>query len=178
MIPRWRLGEGAPDPEFWGEPFTARMKESVGHMIEWMVMPDDLPEPTNTVTLDPELTDSDGLPAAKIDYLTSENTRRLVDFNLDRTLEAHEAAGAKKAWITNRSNPSWHNLGTAKMGDDPATSVVNGFGRSHDVANLYVIDGSVFPTATGVNPTATICALAKRSATYIADNARSQHVGV
>jgi choline dehydrogenase-like flavoprotein len=154
------------------------MKDSVGHMIEWMVMPDDLPEETNRVSLDPELKDSDGLPAAKVDYVTSENTRRLVDFNLERSLEAHEAAGATKAWITNRSNPSWHNMGTAKMGDDPATSVVNGVGQAHDVANLYVIDGSVFPTATGVNPTATICALAKRTAQFIVANARDQQVGV
>jgi choline dehydrogenase-like flavoprotein len=178
MIPRWRLSPGAPDDEFWGPRFAQDMKDSVGHMIEWMVMPDDLPEETNRVSLDPELKDSDGLPAAKVDYVTSENTRRLVDFNLERSLEAHEAAGATKAWITNRSNPSWHNMGTAKMGDDPATSVVNGVGQAHDVANLYVIDGSVFPTATGVNPTATICALAKRTAQFIVANARDQQVGV
>jgi choline dehydrogenase-like flavoprotein len=67
-------------------------------------------------------------------------------------------------------------MGTAVMGDDPRTSVVNRYGQSHDVANLYVIDGSVFPTATGVNPTATICALAKRTATHIVANARNQEV--
>jgi choline dehydrogenase-like flavoprotein len=150
------------------------MRSSIGHMIEWMVMPDDLPEESNRVTLDDELTDSDGLPGARVTYVTSQNTRRLVDFNLDRSLEAHEAAGATDAWITNRSNPSWHNLGTAKMGADPETSVVNPFGRAHDVANLYVVDGSVFPTATGVNPTATICALAKRSAAHIVETARLQ----
>jgi choline dehydrogenase-like flavoprotein len=148
------------------------MKESVGHLIEWMVMPEDLPEETNFVSLDPKLTDSDGLPGAKVNYTTGENTHRLVDWNLQRTLEAHEAAGASKAWITNRNNPSWHNLGTAKMGNDPATSVVNGYGQAHDVPNLYVIDGSQFPTATGVNPTATICALAKRTATYISERHR------
>ena len=60
------------------------------------------------------------------------------------------------------------------MGHDPVTSVVNGYGRAHDIANLYVIDGSVFPTATGVNPTATIAALAKRTATHIANTARNQ----
>jgi choline dehydrogenase-like flavoprotein len=112
-----------------------------------------------------------------VHYRTSENTRRLVDFNLARSLEAHHAAGATKAWITSRNNPSWHNMGTAKMGDDPGTSVVDRYGRAHDVPNLYIIDGSVFPTATGVNPTATICALAKRTATYIADHARQQEVG-
>ena len=174
MINRWTMGEGGvADEPFWGDTFTTRMRDSVGHLIEWMVMPEDLPEETNFVSLDPTLTDSDGLPGAKVTYTTGENTHRLVDWNLQRTLEAHEAAGASKAWITNRNNPSWHNMGTAKMGGDPATSVVNGYGQAHDVPNLYVIDGSVFPTATGVNPTATICALAKRTSTYIAEHHRN-----
>jgi choline dehydrogenase-like flavoprotein len=150
------------------------MKGSVGRLIEIMTMPDDLPDESNTVTLDGSRADSDGLPGVKVHYVTGENTRRLVAFNLERALEALDAAGASKSWITSRNNPSWHNLGTAKMGHDPETSVVNAFGQSHDVPNLYVIDGSVFPTATGVNPTATITALAKRSATYMAQNARSQ----
>ena len=176
MIPRWTLGEGVSDEPFWGEQFTTKMKQSVGHLIEWMVMPDDLPEEHNRITLDPVLTDSDGLPAPKVSYTTGENTRRLVDWNLARSLEAHEAAGATRAWVTSRNNPSWHNMGTAVMGNDPRISVVNRYGQSHDVANLYVIDGSVFPTATGVNPTATICALAKRTATHIVANARNQEV--
>ena len=171
MINRFAQGEGGvADEPFWGESFTDRMKSSIGHLIEWMVMPEDLPEETNAVSLDRSMTDSDGLPAAKVTYVTSENTHRLVDWNLQRSLEAHEAAGATKSWITNRNNPSWHNMGTAKMGHDPETSVVNSYGQSHDVPNLYVIDGSQFPTATGVNPTATICALAKRTATFIATN--------
>jgi choline dehydrogenase-like flavoprotein len=176
MIPRWTLGEGVGDEPFWGDRFAPKMKQSVGRMIEIMCMPEDLPEEHNAVTLDPVLTDSDGLPAPKVSYTTGENTRKLVDWNLARALEAHEAAGATKAWVTSRNNPSWHNMGTARMGDDPATSVVNRYGQAHDVPNLYVIDGSVFVTATGVNPTATICALAKRTATYIAANARKVEV--
>ncbi|CAB4932266.1 MAG: FAD-binding protein [Actinobacteria bacterium] len=171
MINRFTMGEdGVADEPFWGDQFNSRMRSSIGHLIEWMIMPDDLPEETNFISLDRSMTDSDGLPAAKVTYVTSENTHRLVDWNLQRSLEAHEAAGATKAWITNRNNPSWHNLGTAKMGNDPQTSVVDRWGRSHDVPNLYIIDGSQFPTATGVNPTATISALAKRTATYIANN--------
>ena len=51
-------------------------------------------------------------------------------------------------------------LGTARMGDDPETSVVNHWGRSHDVRNLFIVDGSIFVTAGAVNPTSTIQALA------------------
>jgi choline dehydrogenase-like flavoprotein len=78
--------------------------------------------------------------------------------------------------VTSRNFTPGHNLGTAKMGDDPETSVVNRYSRTHDVPNLYVVDGSVFTTSTGVNPTATICALAKRTATHIAATARTAQV--
>jgi choline dehydrogenase-like flavoprotein len=58
-------------------------------------------------------------------------------------------------------------MGTARMGDDPATSVVGRYGEAHDVPGLFIVDGSVFVTSSGVNPTATICALAKRTAQHI-----------
>jgi choline dehydrogenase-like flavoprotein len=66
----------------------------------------------------------------------------------------------------------WHLIGTAKMGSDPATSVVDGWGRAHDVDNIYVVDGSVFPTSGGVNPTSTIAAFAARAADHLIANSR------
>ena len=60
----------------------------------------------------------------------------------------------------------WHLMGTARMGTDPERSVVNEWGRSHDVKNLFIVDGSIWVTSGGVNPTSTIQALAL----YIADN--------
>jgi choline dehydrogenase-like flavoprotein len=177
MAARWHIGEGVGEEDFWGEQFTAKMKQAVGHSIDWIVHAEDLPEESNSVRLDPELTDADGLPAPRIRYTTSENTHRILDFGVNRALEAHQAAGASKAWITHRNFSSGHNMGTAKMGDDPRTSVVDRYGRTHDVPNLYIIDGSVFPTSTATNPTATICALAKRTATYVTDHAREQEVG-
>ncbi|MGY1644570.1 GMC family oxidoreductase [Geodermatophilus sp. SYSU D00703] len=173
---RWLIGEGVRDEQFWGAEFARKMKQAVGHSIDWILHPEDLPEEHNAVTLDPVLTDSDGLPAPKVNYTTSENTIRILDFAIERALEAHEAAGATRAWATHRNFSSGHNLGTARMGDDPATSVVNRYGQAHDVPNLFVIDGSVFPTSTATNPTATICALAKRTATYISSNARKLEV--
>jgi choline dehydrogenase-like flavoprotein len=174
---RWTHGEQVRAESFWGAEFTAKMKRSIGHMMRWDVVPEDLPEETNRVSLHPSLTDSDGLPAAKIYYRISENTRRMVDFHLAKTLEAHTAAGATKTWIPGRFRSSGHITGTARMGDDPATSVTDRYGRAHDVANLYVIDASVFPTSTGANVTATICANAKRVATHIAGKASRQEVG-
>lgn len=177
MAQRWWRGEAVRDEPFWGEPFAAKMKQAVGHAIDWIVHAEDLPEHSNHVSLDPELTDSDGLPAAAIHYTTSENTNRIFDFGVARALDAHAAAGAEKAWVSDRNLSSGHNLGTVMMGHDPATSVVDSHGKAHEVDNLYVIDGSVFPTSTGTNPTATICAFARRTAAYITDNARNQKTG-
>ena len=69
-----------------------------------------------------------------------------------------------------------HLLGTARMGDDPGSSVVDRFGRAHEVENLYVVDGSVFPTAGGANPTSTIVALAARTADHLIETRGRQRV--
>ena len=90
----------------------------------------------------------------------------MLKHGLERGSEVMRAAGA---WKVNSFGPvraaGWHLLGTARMGTDPATSVVNEWGRSHDVRNLFIVDGSVFVTSGGVNPTTTIQAVAL----YIAD---------
>ncbi len=122
---------------------------------------EDLPEPHNRVTLDPELVDADGIPAPRIDYTLGENSRRMLDHAVARGREVLEAAGALDVHVDAPLPPAgWHLMGTARMGDDPETSVVNAWGRCHDVRNLFVVDGSVFVTAAAVNPTNTIQALA------------------
>ena len=69
-----------------------------------------------------------------------------------------------------RADGGWHLMGTARMGTDPARSVVNEWGRSHDVKNLFIVDGSIFVTSAGVNPTRTIQALAL----YVADSIKQR----
>jgi choline dehydrogenase-like flavoprotein len=167
---RWTNGEGVSEEDFWGDQFAVKMKQSIGHLLEWAVVPEDLPEETNFVSLSSTLFDSDGLPAPQIHYRTAENTRKMLDFNIAKTLEAHKAAGAIKTWVTERNRTSGHLMGTAVMGHDKSNSVVDKNCQSHDVKNLFVIDGSVFPTSSGVNVTATITANAKRVCTYITEN--------
>jgi choline dehydrogenase-like flavoprotein len=127
---------------------------------------EDLPEEHNTVTLDPALTDSDGIPAPKISYTLSRNSQEMLQFAVARASEVLRAAGAtdiiSEAPLT---VGGWHLMGTARMGTDPDHSVVNEWGRCHDVKNLFVVDGSLFVTSAGVNPTRTIQALAL----YVAD---------
>jgi choline dehydrogenase-like flavoprotein len=122
---------------------------------------EDLPEPENRVTLDPELTDAHGIPAPKIHYRLSENSQRMLAHSVERAKEALEAAGARKtsAYAPLRA-AGWHLMGTARMGRDPERSVVNEWGRCHDVRNLFIVDGSLFVTAAAVNPTNTLQALA------------------
>ena len=122
---------------------------------------EDLPEECNRVTLDPELVDSDGIPAPKIHYRLGENSQKMLDHAVARGREVLEAAGAKETVADAPLLPAgWHLMGTARMGRDPETSVVNEWGRCHDVKNLFIVDGSIFVTAAAVNPTNTIQALA------------------
>ena len=132
---------------------------------------EDLPEEHNQVTLDPELKDSHGIPAPKIDYTLSENSKKMLDFVVERGSEVLKAAGANEIYSeTPISVGGWHLMGTARMGTDPDRSVVNEWGRSHDVKNLFVVDGSVFVTSAGVNPTRTIQALAL----YVGDSIKKR----
>jgi choline dehydrogenase-like flavoprotein len=162
--------------DVWGADFHSNMRRWFGHTFFWGMMADDLPVETNTVTLDEQLTDADGIPAPKVTYTVSENSRQILEFNMARAREALEAAGAIETMSNVVRETGWHLLGTARMGNDPATSVVDPWGRSHDVANLYIIDGSVFVTGGGLNPTATICALALRSVEHLITQRRHQEV--
>ena len=132
---------------------------------------EDLPEEHNTVTLDPALKDSNGIPAPKITYTLSANSHSMVDHAVARASEILGAAGAYDLWYEAPiPGGGWHLTGTARMGTNPARSVVNEWGRSHDVRNLFIVEGSIFVTSGGVNPTRTIQALAL----YVADSIKQR----
>jgi len=160
----------------WGVKIHDLMNRTLGHAFDWGVGIEDLPSEENTVTLDPVLADSDGIPAPRIRYRIDEPARANLSFQLERAREAHEAAGAIQTLITDWSEWAWHLLGTARMGQDPSTSVVDRWGRTHDVANLYILDGSVFVTSGPMAPTATICANALRCSEHPIERARWQRV--
>lgn len=150
----------------WGPGHHEAFAKRFDHVVGIGVLCEDLPEEHNTVTLDPVLKDTDGIPAPKITYRYSDNSLRMMAHGQARAAEALHAAGAIEVTSSGPLRQSgWHLLGTARMGNDPETSVVNGWGRSHDVKNLFIVDGSLFVTSGGVNPASTIQALAL----YIAD---------
>jgi choline dehydrogenase-like flavoprotein len=155
----------------WGRDHHRVYRELLDHRVGIGVACDDLPEEHNRVTLDPELKDSSGIPAPRIDYTIGENTRRMMEHGIARATEILAAAGARNIRASRTAlNYPGHLLGTARMGTDPERSVVNEWGRSHDVRNLFIVDGSVFVTGGGVNPTSTIQAVAL----YIADQMKQR----
>lgn len=166
-------GFGIDNPIPWGAEHREIMDNVYPYLAGLTVVTEDLPEEHNCVTLDPELTDGDGIPAPRISYRVSENTRAMLRHGEERAKEALLAAGARRV-LPNDSDKvwwraGWHQMGTCRMGNDPESSVVDGWGRSHDVKNLFIVDGSIFVTSGAVNPTATIQALAL----YIGDRIKT-----
>jgi choline dehydrogenase-like flavoprotein len=165
------------DNDVWGADFTRALRRRFGRTAVWGVICEDLPDADNRVTLSPEVVDEHGLPAPRIEYRTSENTRRMMAFHLARVREVLEEMGAEEIiQVPDARTTGWHLMGTALMGEDRATSVVDASGRCHDVANLFILDGSVFPTSSGVNPTATITANALRCADLLVADRRDAKV--
>ena len=168
--------DGLPFEERWGAPVHELAARTVGRAFDWGIGIEDLPSDANYVALDPNLTDSDGIPAPKVVYRIDADARANLAWQLQRAREAHEAAGAVDTVVTDWSEWGWHLLGTCRMGEDAATSVVDRYGRAHDVPNLYVVDGSVFVTSGPQPPTATIAANAARCVEQLIATARLQPV--
>jgi choline dehydrogenase-like flavoprotein len=122
-----------------------------------------LPWPENRVTLAQEK-DRFGIPVAKVTFGLHENDKKLIEFGKNKVMDVMRAAGADEVVQESRFA---HLVGAARMGDDPRTSVVDKFGRTHDVPNLFVCDGSIMPTQGSANPGLTIQALAARTADYL-----------
>lgn len=159
----------------WGKEHHAHVRAHLGHSLSWCIFGEDLPDEDNRVEIDSSLTDCSGIPAPKVTYRVGENSRRLLDFNIEQAQRSFAEAGAHRTAVESLMRFSgWHLLGTARMGDDPATSVVDGWGRAHDVPNLYIADGSVFVTSGAVNPTSTIVSLALRNTEHLIENRREQ----
>lgn len=145
-------------------------RDHFGHGLCALVVGDDLPQPTNRVTLSETVNDSTGLPAPHIHYKLHDNDKALIRFGLDRAVDLAGAINATDYKVNDFGisgsgycPPAWHWLGTCRMGDDPETSVTDKDHRAWDCANLFVVDGSSMVTGAAVNPTSTISAMADRA---------------
>ncbi len=146
----------------WGWGLRKEMMD-YNHWSAFGLLGEILPWDDNTVTLS-EDTDRFGLPVAHVTFNLHDNDKKLIKAARKKTEEVMEAAGAMEVVQEARYA---HLVGACRMGSDPRTSVVDKFGRTHDIANLFVCDGSVFPTQGSANPGLTIQALAARTADYL-----------
>jgi len=167
-----------PDVPRWGPEYKKFLAHAFTRNMTAACAGTSVPLESNTITLDPKQKDFLGRPALRVTYQDHPDDLKLVQFLQDRAVEVLEAAGAKKVWRTpvKPQNVGAHLLGTCRMGDDPTTSVVDRFHRSHEVKNLFICDGSSFVTSGRGQPTMTIQALAFRAAEHIARFARAGEI--
>ena len=165
------LPPGAPT---WGAEYKKMIRDYVTRTVEIAGHTTSLPLESNTITLDPTVKDKWGRPALRVTYRDHPDDLKTMRFLQDRSKDLLRAAGAKRIWAPDvaPTTVAAHLLGTARMGNDPRTSVVDRFHRAHDVRNLFICDGSSFVTSGRGQPTMTIQALAFRAGEYIAGAAR------
>ncbi|HWB32919.1 MAG TPA: GMC family oxidoreductase, partial [Acidobacteriaceae bacterium] len=144
----------------WG---MRRIMMDYNHWATLGVLGEILPWEDNRVELAEEK-DRFGLPVAKVTFNLHDNDKKLIEFGKRKVMDILAAAGATQVVQESRFA---HLVGAARMGHDPSTSVVDLFGRTHDIPNLFVCDGSILPTQGSANPGLTIMALAARAADYL-----------
>lgn len=167
-----------PGMPTWGEEYRRALPEYFVRTMEVAGHTTSLAMESNNISLDPELTDRWGRPAIRTTYRDHPDDLAMMRFFVERGEEILHAAGARQVW----SNPvqpqtlGAHLLGTCRMGDDPASSVVDRYHRSHEVPNLFICDGSSMVTSGRGQPTMTIQALAFRAAEHMARFAKAGEI--
>ncbi|HMQ29886.1 MAG TPA: GMC family oxidoreductase [Chloroflexaceae bacterium] len=164
-----------PDVPGWGQSYKEHLRQWQ-HLTAIRIQPDALPYRSNYLDLDPRHRDRSGLglPVVRVTYDQQPNERRQLAFFAERGAELARAMGATKTWC----GPSFgglissHDLGGARMGEDPATSVVDRDLQVHDTPGLYVYGTAVFPSCHGVNPTLTMWAVIYRAVEALAERLR------
>lgn len=153
----------------WGQALAEEVRQSFGHHISVEATIEQLPDPGNTISLDPEIRDYFGDPAPRITYSLGEYEKTSIEAAIKLARKVLTAAGVEKIEGDVKRGFGAHHMGTCRMGTDPNTSVVDRNLRAHEVPNLFVVGGSVFVTGSSLQPSLTIAALAIRAAEHIAE---------
>jgi len=165
----------AHDTPGFGAAYKKRVRDSAGAFISMGGFGEVLPRYENQVDLDPALKDKWGIPVLRFNYRFGDNEKKMCQDMADTAREIFEQAGFEIVSVDRTVlTEGWsiHELGTARMGADKTSSVLNQFQQSHDVSNLFVVDGSSHVSASCQNPTWTIMALAWRSCDYLVSEFR------
>jgi gluconate 2-dehydrogenase alpha chain len=158
---------GPPPLPRWGAEWKTWMVTNARSLGPTYGQFDALSYEDNFLDLDPEAKDAHGFPVIRVTHRVHENERRGLEFLRGRQHEWLRAAGASETWSLPLHVEARHCYGGTRMGPDPTTSVVDGYGIAHEVPNLALVGASTFPTAGGVNPTLTVQATAWRTADRI-----------
>ncbi len=164
----------APSAPAWGSAYKQWVHENADSVGSVFAQVEPLPYEANFLDLDPTKKDPLGMPVLRVTYNFGENENAATTY-IDGKLEAMlKAMGATESWSSFPPKTpvaiNSHAYGGTRMGDDPATSMVNKYGIAHEASNLMVLGGSTFPAVSGYNPTETIEALAWFAADYLAQN--------
>lgn len=172
------LAGARPEGPRWGAEFKANLENDFTRTMFFFCGGTSLPQDSNNITIDPDNKDQYGRQSLRVTYKDHDDDVALAHFLQDRAYEIGEAAGAEQVWrepITPQQGGP-HLLGTCRMGDDPETSVVDKYHRSHDIPNLFICDGSSMVTSGRGQPTMTIMALAFRASEHIMAAARNSEI--
>jgi len=162
----WTRGENLPG---FGAEFKRTLRTPAPWRFSFYGFGECLPRPTNYVELDPDTKDAWGIPALRIHCEWSDNERKLLKDMSVSAAEMLEAAGAKEVEPfvdDNAPGLTIHEMGTARMGRDPTTSVLNAWNQCHDVKNLFVTDGACMTSSACQNPSITYMALTARAVAH------------
>jgi choline dehydrogenase-like flavoprotein len=153
----------------WGDDLQAAVAEAYGTHVGMGALVEQFPRRENRVTLDPSRTDDHGNPVPDVQWSLDERTKTALQRANRLQRRVLDELGATVEWRVGPENtgPAFHQMGTTRMGTDPDESVVDPGLRTHDLANLWLVGSSVFPTGGAMNPTLTIAALALRAADRI-----------
>ena len=161
------------DPGAWGREFSSAI-DSYSNMAGMWLVGEDMPQESNRVTLS-DVKDQYSLPVADVHFDDHPNDIAMRNHAYKQGAAIYDAVDATRTFPT-PPYPSTHNLGTNRMSANPRDGVVNKWGQTHDVKNLFVSDGSQFTTGGAENPTLTIVTLAIRQAEYIADQMKARAI--
>ncbi len=173
------LGLGLPfmaaflNPGAWGREFAGAL-DMYDHMAGMWLVGEDMPQESNAITLSDEK-DQYGMAVPNVHFDDHENDLAMRKHAYAQGMAIYDAVGATVTYPT-PPYPSTHNLGTNRMSANARDGVVNKWGQTHDVANLFVSDGSQFTTGAAENPTLTIVSLAIRQADYIAEQMSAKNI--
>jgi choline dehydrogenase-like flavoprotein len=152
-------------PTAWGKDY-AKVIEMYDHFAGMWLVGEDLPQADNRVTLHATEKDQYGLPVPVVHFKDHANDLAMRKHAYKAGTALYQSLGATRVFEL-PPFPSTHNLGTCRQSEKARDGVCNGYGQTHDVANLFISDGSQFTTSAAENPTLTIVALAIRQASYI-----------